>query len=148
MSDDLVKRLRGKKLNCTCAAKSASECCCNTDWPESSCNEAADAIELLQRELKCANELWEQQKELALEYLADIEKANERIAEREEEIDRIDEWAKGFIEKADARIVELEAALKPFADASDLHLGSDDMSIAFRIIIGNLRQARKVLENA
>jgi len=44
-------------------------------------NEAADAIELLQRELKCANELWEQQKELALEYLADIEKANERIAE-------------------------------------------------------------------
>ena len=74
MSDDLVKRLRGKKLNCTCAAKSASECCCDTDWPESSCNEAADAIELLQRELKCANELWEQQKELALEYLADIAK--------------------------------------------------------------------------
>jgi hypothetical protein len=34
---------------------------------------AADAIELLQRELKCANELWEQQKELALEYLADVE---------------------------------------------------------------------------
>ena len=110
--------------------------------------ESADATEILERELKCANELWEQQKELALEYLADIEKANERIAEREEEIDRIDEWAKGFIEKADARIVELEAALKPFADASDLHLGSDDMSIAFRIIIGNLRQARKVLENA
>ena len=43
------------------------------------------------------------------------------------------------------RIAELEAALKPFADASDLHLGSDDMSIAFRIIIGNLRQARKAL---
>ena len=122
MSDDLVKRLRGKKLKCTCAAKSASECCCDTDWPESSCNEAADTIELLQRELKCATELWEQQKELALEYLADIEKANERIA-------------------------ELEAALKPFADASDLHLGSDDMSIAFRIIIGDLRKARKVLES-
>ena len=127
---DLVKRLR-------------------TEWYDGEIDcEAADVIELLQRELKCANELWEQQKELALEYLADIEKANERIAEREEEIDRIDEWAKGFIEKADARIVELEAALKPFADASDLHLGSDDMSIAFRIIIGNLRQARKVLENA
>jgi chromosome segregation ATPase len=51
-------------------------------------NEAADAIELLQRELKCANELWEQQKELALEYLADIEKANERIDELEKELDK------------------------------------------------------------
>ena len=49
------------------------------------------------------------------------------------------------IEAQAKRIAELEAALKPFADASDLHLGSDDMSIAFRIIIGNLRQARKVL---
>jgi len=142
---DLVERLRRDGI----AARDTLKCaeCAPTVDPEDAL-EAADAIELLQRELKCANELWEQQKELALEYLADIEKANERIAEREEEIDRIDEWAKGFIEKADARIVELEAALKPFADASDLHLGSDDMSIAFRIIIGNLRQARKVLENA
>ena len=48
---DLMQRLRGKKLNCTCAAKSASECCCNTDWPESSCNEAADAIEILERDI-------------------------------------------------------------------------------------------------
>jgi hypothetical protein len=53
MSDysDLVERLRGKKLNCTCAATSASECCCNTDWPESSCNEAAEAIEILERDI-------------------------------------------------------------------------------------------------
>jgi len=43
------------------------------------------------------------------------------------------------------RVAELTAALKPFADASDVHLGSDDMSIAFRIIIGNLRLARKAL---
>lgn len=42
---ELVQRLRGKKLNCTCASKSASECCCNTDWPESFCNEASDALE-------------------------------------------------------------------------------------------------------
>jgi hypothetical protein len=46
-------------------------------------SEAADVIELLQRELKCSKEMWEQQQELALEYLADIEKANERIAELE-----------------------------------------------------------------
>ena len=91
---DLVMRLRGKKLNCICAAKSASECCCDTDWPESSWNEAADAIELLQRELKCANELWEQQKELALEYLADIEKANERIAELESVLQPFEEELK------------------------------------------------------
>jgi len=53
-----------------------------------------------------------------------------------------------FLKLNEARVSyirDLEAALKPFADASDLHLGSDDMPIAFCIIIGNLRQARKVL---
>ena len=103
---DLVQRLRGKKLNCICVAKSASECCCNTDWPESSCNEAAEAIEILERDIVLVMD--------AMVALTD-------------------------------RVHELKAALKPFADASDVHLGSDDMSIAFRIIIGNLRQARKVL---
>ena len=59
---------------------------------------------------------------------------------------RTREWyLEAEITMLNMRIAELEAALKPFADASDLHLGSDDMSIAFRIIIGNLRQARKVL---
>ena len=142
MSDysDLVKRLRGKKLNCNCAAKSASECCCNTDWPESSCNEAADAIELLQRELKCANELWVQQKELALEYLADIEKANERIEKLEriaqKQADNLNvlrgSIANYQVGVHEARIAELEAALKPFADCKVMTLS-------------DLRQARKVL---
>ena len=90
-------------------------------------NEAADAIELLQRELKCANELWEQQKELALEYLADIEKANERIA-------------------------ELEAALKPFALGETAieaghNAASDDYPLMQVVSCGDLRQARKALEN-
>ena len=76
-----------------------------------------------------------------------IEAQAKRIAELEASIDKNDEWTKWFIEKTDTRIAELEAALKPFADASDLHLGSDDMSIAFRIIIGNLRQAKSVLDN-
>ena len=93
--------------------------------------EAADRIEHLMKEIDVLDDHWRKDKA--------------RIAELEEEIDRSDEWAKGFIEKADARMTELEAALKPFADASDLHMGSDDMSIAFRIIIGNLRQASKVL---
>ena len=156
MSDDLVKRLRGKKLKCTCAAKSASECCCDTDWPESSCNEAADTIELLQRELKCATELWEQQKELALEYLADIEKANERIEELKELLmiannDFFNIEATTFDMKS--RIAELEAALKPFADKATAceqrysdFVPEDDRTFAFTL--GDLRQARKVLENA
>jgi hypothetical protein len=59
---------------------------------------------------------------------------------------RTREWyLEAEIAMLNMRIAELEAALKPFADASDLHLGSDDMSIAFRIIIGDLRQARKAL---
>jgi len=150
MSDDLVKRLRGKKLNCICAAKSASECCCDTDWPESSCNEAADAIELLQRELKCATELWEQQKELALEYLADIEKANERIEELKELLmiannDFFNIEATTFDMKS--RIAELEAALKPFAEVADeyeLILGVQDNDQIF-VPLAACRRARKVL---
>jgi len=50
-----------------------------------------------------------------------------------------------MFEEAAERIEELEAALKPFADASDIHLGNDDMSIAFGIKIGDLRQASKAL---
>jgi len=64
---DLVKRLRDLQEH----------------FRDGDAGEAADAIELLQRELKCSKEMWEQQQELALEYLADIEKANERIAELE-----------------------------------------------------------------
>jgi len=153
MSDDLVKRLRGKKLNCTCAAKSASECCCNTDWPESSCNEAADVIELLQRELKCATELWEQQKELALEYLADIEKAHVRIEELKELLrkannDFFNIEANAFDMKN--RIAELEAALKPFALGETAieaghNAASDDYPLMQVVSCGDLRQARKVL---
>ena len=108
MSDytELVQRLRGKPPTNSTLDR----------------YEAAGIIEFLQRELKCANELWEQQKELALEYLADIEKANERID-------------------------ELEAALQPFAyyveqisdDVSDMASASGT--------VGDLRRAREVLED-
>jgi hypothetical protein len=100
---DLVQRLRGKKLNCICAAKSVSECCCNTDWPESSCNEAADAIEHLMGEIDFLDEHWRKNKK---------------------------------------RIAELEAALKPFAEK--------DCPEGLLIVVNtdDLRQARKVLENA
>ena len=155
---DLVQRLRGKKLNCTCASKSASECCCDTDWPESSCNEAADAIELLQRELKCANELWEQQKELALEYLADIElnEENKRIAEIEAIAEHRFNGSNNAVEGrmfAQRRIAELEAALKPFAEVAERydyllpHSGmpavAEDDVVMFELMY--FHQARKVL---
>jgi len=48
-----------------------------------------------------------------------LEAQARRIAELEADIDRDDEWAKGFIEKTDARIAELEAALK---DISERHI--------------------------
>jgi len=59
----------------------------------------------------------------------------------DEQIDALEEEVSELL----ARIAELGVALKPFADASDLHLGSEDMSIAFGITIKDLRQARKVL---
>ena len=93
MSDDLVKRLREHAENMY------------VDF----LNEAADAIEVLERDAVLVTD--------AMVALTD-------------------------------RVQELKAALKPFADASDLHLGSDDMSIAFGITIKDLRQARKALENA
>jgi predicted translin family RNA/ssDNA-binding protein len=114
--------------------------------------QAADAIELLQRELKCSKEMWEQQQELALEYLADIEKANERIAELEQEIDDYETIYEGSVVETQARrIAELEAALKPFADeaqffvskALDNHLAAPDR---LYLTIGQFRAARKVLE--
>jgi len=74
---DLVKRLRGKKLNCTCASKSASECCCNTDWPESFCNEASDALEA---QAKRIEELEHQMKFECDTYLWNRKRMSRRIA--------------------------------------------------------------------
>lgn len=58
-------------------------------------------------------------KERTREALAQIKENVERIAELEASIDKNDEWAKGFIEKTDARIAELQAALKLMIDTQD-----------------------------
>lgn len=75
MTDDLVQRLRG-------------------DWPEilvekhwmmdsdaidKQREEAANRIEQLEREKAVVYDLWEQQKEIALGYLTDCNKASDRI---------------------------------------------------------------------
>ena len=114
---DLVQRLRGVNWVCQIYGKTEIK-------HDTVCHEAADVIELLQRELKCSKEMWEQQQELALEYLADIEKANERIA-------------------------ELEAALKPFAKAANDHSENTPnyREAEAYFTLGQLRTARKVLEN-
>ena len=137
---ELVQRLRG--VNWVCHTYGKDEIRHDTV-----CHEAADAIELLQRKLKCANELWEQQKELALEYLADIEKANERIAELEQEIDDYETIYKGSVVEAQSkRIEELKAALRPFAEVADLYLDEAPGNYSIKEYLSRFRAARKVLE--
>lgn len=64
-SGDLVERLRSVDIS----------------WSETGewCAEAADRIEQLEREKAVVSDLWEQQKEIALGYLADCNKAADRI---------------------------------------------------------------------
>ena len=68
-----------------------------------------------------------------------------RVAELEAEIDHNDEWAKGFIEKTDARIAELKAALKPFADCGVWDGYKDEEVFKLGFKIADLRAARAAL---
>ena len=51
--------------------------------------EAADAIEQLEREKAVVSDLWEQQKQIALDYLADCNKAADHIEAQAAEIERL-----------------------------------------------------------
>lgn len=53
--------------------------------------QAADRIEQLEREKAVVSDLWEQQKEIALDYLADCNKAADRIKALEAENERLEE---------------------------------------------------------
>ena len=53
--------------------------------------QAADRIEQLEREKAVVSDLWEQQKEIALDYLADCNKAADRIEALEAENERLEE---------------------------------------------------------
>jgi len=50
---------------------------------------AADRIEQLEREKAVVSDLWEQQKEIALDYLTDCNKAADRIEAQATEIERL-----------------------------------------------------------
>lgn len=52
------------------------------------------------------------------------------------------------LQAAQARVTELEAALKPFVDAADLTDHLPENNITSRITHGDLRQARAVLKGA
>jgi hypothetical protein len=51
--------------------------------------DAADCIEQLEREKAVVSDLWEQQKEIALDYLADCNEAAEHIEAQAAEIERL-----------------------------------------------------------
>ena len=137
---DLIERLRGKPPTNSTLDR----------------YEAAEAIDLLQRKLKCAEELWEQQQDLALEYLADIEKAKDWIAEQDKEIHdlkvELAKWVQFWRDKDNKalqdRIAELEAALKPFVDGVEIYEASPPF-VEYCITsdtCDDRRNARKALE--
>ena len=78
--------------------------------------EAADRIEQLEREKAVVSDLWEQQKEIALDYLTDCNKAADRIEAQAAEIERLEALftnstyeAKAMMEEIDRRGAEIQA---------------------------------------
>jgi len=61
--------------------------------------EAADRIEQLEREKAVVSDLWEQQKEIALDYLTDCNKAADRIEAQAAEIERLRVEAKAQFDR-------------------------------------------------
>jgi uncharacterized protein (UPF0335 family) len=77
---------------------------------------AADRIEQLEREKAVVSDLWEQQKEIALDYLTDCNKAADRIEAQAAEIERLEALftnstyeAKAMMEEIDRRGAEIQA---------------------------------------
>lgn len=79
MTDDLVQRLRSNRPIPTLP------------------HEAADRIEQLEREKAVVSDLWEQQKEIALDYLTDCNKAADRIEAQVAEIERLREALNWYV---------------------------------------------------
>jgi len=61
--------------------------------------QAADRIEQLEREKAVVSDLWEQQKEIALDYLTDCNKAADRIEAQAAEIERLRVEAKAQFDR-------------------------------------------------
>jgi len=134
MTDDLIARLR----------------ICEKYDPDQ--KEAADALEAQARRIaKLENEIVSRdaliddhlRKIMQLENLIEAEAF--KVKEAEASIDRNDKWAEGFIEKTDAHIEKLKAALKPFAAVCDVWEDGktgDNAERYFTLRVGDLRAAR------
>lgn len=70
-------------------------------------NEAADRIEQLAREKAVVSDLWEQQKGIALDYLADCNKASDRIEALSAEVERLERALESFQSLAKEQAEEL-----------------------------------------
>jgi hypothetical protein len=82
MTDDLVQRLREDVFY-------GDARLANMDKHNPLHMDAADCIEQLEREKAVVSDLWEQQKQIALDYLADCNKAAEHIEAQAAEIERL-----------------------------------------------------------
>jgi hypothetical protein len=72
MTHPLSGKLRGETINCSCHAYGASECGCDSNWPEHFCNEAADELDLMQDTLVEAITAYKGSRNLALEEAAKV----------------------------------------------------------------------------
>lgn len=92
MTDDLVQRLRSNRPIPTLpheAADRIEEMDRHLILSGKVSKALSERIEQLEREKAVVSDLWEQQKEIALDYLADCNKAADRIEVLEAEIERL-----------------------------------------------------------
>ena len=82
MTDDLMQRLKGHS---EIMERDKGKVVRFIDV--ATCTEAADRIEQLEREKAVVSDLWEQQKQIALDYLADCNEAAEHIEAQAAEIE-------------------------------------------------------------
>lgn len=127
MTDDLVQRLRG-------CADEWYEMCDDIHEP---LNEAADRIEQLEREKAVVSDLWEQQKEIALNYLADCNKAAEHIEALEAEIEDLRvaaqaQFDRGYYDGCANPIVRYDALRDALADMLHAVCGEKGFAEAVR----------------
>jgi hypothetical protein len=111
---------------------------------------AAFALEAQAKEIERLNSIIEGAFQSNLQHCRLQDAQFARIAELEADIDRNDEWARGFIEKTDARIAELEAALTPLAEMyywiEPHHYAHDSIEQCNQLTVAEILAARAALK--